>query len=140
MHLCIHTIYIYNKQVYFALIATYQIANGDQYPTHNVSEVDLGKSEHFEGGTGLSDGWLDGFFEEFLHVHPKKRPGLFQHLNTQDKTEDVKANQFHTLIKYQSLNHFYFSIEGRLRPTKHNEVVMWLQHLSNYTHDTDFSL
>lgn len=80
-------------------MVTYQIVNGGQYPTHNVSKVDLGKREHFERRVGEPDGRLDVSFEELLHVHPKERPGLFQHLNTQDKTEHVKTPRFHALIK-----------------------------------------
>lgn len=62
----------------------------DKCKTHNVSKVDLGKSERFERRVGEPDGLLDVLFEELLHVHPKERPGLPQHLNTQSKTKHVK--------------------------------------------------
>lgn len=44
--------------------------------THFVSKVDLFKSKGFESRVGKSDGRLDVFFQELLHVHPKKWPGL----------------------------------------------------------------
>lgn len=59
--------------------------------THYVSKVDLGKSERFECRAGEPDSRLDVFFKELLHVHPKERPGLLQHLSAQSKTEHVKT-------------------------------------------------
>lgn len=58
--------------------------------THYVSEVDLFKSERFECRAGEPDDRLDVFFQELLHVHPKERPSLLQHLNIEIKTEHVK--------------------------------------------------
>lgn len=65
--------------------------NRIQMQTYFVSKVDFGKSERSERRVGLSDDRLDVVFKEFLHVHPKERPGLFQHLNIQSKTERVKT-------------------------------------------------
>lgn len=54
---------------------------GEWIQTHYVSEVDLGKLERFEGGVREPDCRLYLFFKELLHVHPKERPGLLQHLS-----------------------------------------------------------
>lgn len=63
--------------------------------THNVSKVDLCKGEGFKGRAREPDCRLDVFLQELLHVHPKERPGLLQHLNMGIKTEDVNG----TIIK-----------------------------------------
>lgn len=57
--------------------------------THNVSKVDLCKGEGFKCRAGEPDGGLDVFFQELLHVHPKERPGLLQHLNIAIRVEDA---------------------------------------------------
>lgn len=59
---------------------------GGQMQTYYVSKVDLGKSEHFERLVGEPDSRLDFFSKELVHVHPKERPGLLQHLKMQSRT------------------------------------------------------
>lgn len=59
--------------------------NAGQTSAHFVSKMDLGKSEHFECRAGESDGRLNVFLQELLHVHPKERPHLLQHLDISQK-------------------------------------------------------
>lgn len=55
--------------------------------THDVSKVDLCKSEGFQRRAGEPDGRLDVLFQELLHVHPKEGPGLLQHLDIAIRAE-----------------------------------------------------
>lgn len=54
-----------------------------------MSKVDLRKAEGFQRRAGLPDGWLDGFPQELLHVHPEEGPGLLQHLDGAARAEDA---------------------------------------------------
>lgn len=69
--------------------------NWTEMQTHYVSKVYLDKSEGFERRAGEPDGRLDVFFQELLHVHPKERPGLLQHLNTEKNRACAKASMPH---------------------------------------------
>lgn len=61
--------------------------------SHDVSKVDLCKSEGSKCMAGEPDGWLDVFFQELLHVHPKERPGLLQHLDIVIRAEDASDHR-----------------------------------------------
>ena len=59
--------------------------NQVEMQTHNVSKVDLCKGEGFKCRAREPHCLLDVFPQELLHVHPKERPGLLQHLEMELK-------------------------------------------------------